>query len=554
MFVNVSRYKSYTRVRILQYAVTAAGVRKLKLVEHVGSARSNPEIAVLRVKAGQRIVELLPQLSLLASVDAAEQAARTDTSRLRLSGAFAIGLWNVMGAVYDQLGLPAEGLLKHLVLARIALPKSKLATVRYLKTNLRFSVGVQTVYDYMDSLNKDSLTAILLDYAQKRALARSNGASAISVVFYDVTTLYFETDEDDEDSEHTEANHTTVVPGLRKKGYSKDHRYDLPQVVVGLSVDNHGFPLDFQVYEGNTYEGQTLLAGVQKIQTKLKLNTTNLTVVADAGMLSKDNLTELESQAYSYIVGARLRSLSAIAVEDILTWDYIKQGSLDTVVDERRMVVTYSPKRAERSCRNRERLVKKLEAKLKRGDVVKKSKYVVLEVAPQQDIATAATTAKQPITKKKVKHSGQSKKPKQSKQPKLTGRLDTEKLAYDARFDGLKGYVTNTGLSIDEVVTHYSNLWNVEKSFRMSKSDLRARPTFHYKRERVIAHLTLCVCALGVLRAFEEKLQTKLPDVGLSVALEELLEMREYQLKLPDGTNIPVLTELTPIQEKLQGW
>ena len=88
----------------------------------------------------------------------------------------------------------------------------------------------------------------------------------------------------------------------------------------------------------------------------------------------------------------------------------------------------------------------------------------------------------------------------------------------------------------------------------MSKSDLRARPTFHYKRERVIAHLTVCVCALGVLRAFEEKLQTKLPGVGLSVALEELLEMREYQLKLPDGTTIPVLTELTPIQEKLQGW
>ena len=110
MFVNVSHYKSYTRVRILQYAATASGVRKLKLVEHIGSARSNPELAVLRVKAKQRIVELLPQLSLLASVDTAEQAARTDTSRLRLSGAFAIGLWNVMGAVYDQLGYTSRGI------------------------------------------------------------------------------------------------------------------------------------------------------------------------------------------------------------------------------------------------------------------------------------------------------------------------------------------------------------------------------------------------------------------------------------------------------------
>ena len=161
----------------------------------------------------------------------------------------------------------------------------------------------------MDSVNKDSLMATLLAYAQAQALARSGGATAISVVFYDVTTLYFEADEDDEDREVTRGDeqvagsttpavqHTTVIPGLRKKGYSKDHRFDLPQVVIGLTVDNHGFPLDFQVYEGNTYEGQTLLAGIQKIQTKLKLNTANLTVVADAGMLSKDNLTELESTA-----------------------------------------------------------------------------------------------------------------------------------------------------------------------------------------------------------------------------------------------------------------
>lgn len=482
MFVNVSRYKGYTRVRIIRYAVTVSGVRKLKLVEHIGSAKSDPELAVLRVKAEQRIVELRSQLSLLSSIDAAEQAARTDTSRLRLGDAFATGLWNVMGGIYDRLGLPTEGLLKYLVLARIALPKSKRATVRYLKTNLQFSVGIQTVYDYMDTLSKDSLTATLLGYAQERALARSNGDSAISVVFYDVTTLYFETDEDDEDRELTMANHMTVVPGLRKKGYSKDHRYDLPQVVVGLTVDNYGFPLDFQIYEGNTYEGRTLLAGVQKIQTKLKLDTPNLTVVADAGMLSKDNLTEIESEAYSYIVGARLRSLSATAVEDILTWDYIKQGSMDTIIDKRRMVVTYSPKRAERSCRNRERLVKKLQAKLKRGDIVKKSKYVVLEALSQEDTGTSAsvtTPAEQPKTKKQVKQS------------KLTGHLDMEKLAYDARFDGLKGYVTNTELPAAEVVAHYANLWNVEKSFRMSKSDLRARPTFHYKRERVIAHLTL---------------------------------------------------------------
>lgn len=533
MFVNVSRYKTYTRVRILRYTATSTGARKTTLVEHVGSARSDTELAVLRAKAEQRIAELRPQLSLLAGIDDAEQAARSNASRLSLCGSFASGLWRVMGSIYDQLGLPTDGLLKPLVLARIALPKSKLATVRYLASNLNIATSVSVIYRYMDTLDKDKLMAKLLAYAQQRALARSNGASAISVVFYDVTTLYFETDEEDEDAE--------AAVGLRKKGYSKDHRFDLPQVVVGLTVDNFGFPLDFQVYEGNTYEGHTLLSGVQKMRSKLKLTATNLTVVADAGMLSKANLDELEGQGYSYIVGARIRSLSAEAAEQILTWDYANQGNLDTTIAGRRMVVTYSDKRAKRSKQNRERLVRKLKAKIDRGDIVKKSKYVVLETVGN----TATTTNKEQATVT-------TKTKKQTKAPKLSGRLNTDKLGWDARFDGLKGYVTNTELSADEVVAHYGNLWNVEKSFRMSKSDLQARPTFHYKRERVIAHLTLCVCALGVLRAFEEKLKANLPDVGMSVAIEQLLQMREYQLKLPDDTTVPVRTELTIIQEKLQ--
>ncbi|MEK7153166.1 MAG: IS1634 family transposase [Patescibacteria group bacterium] len=543
MFVEVSRYKTYMRVRILRKVPIPGGTSKRVLVEHIGSARSEPELAILRIRAEQRMAELLPQLSLLAGIDAAEQTARSDASRLSLSDAFASGLWNVIGGIYDQLDLPADGLLKHLVLARIALPKSKRATIRYLADNLRLSVGLQTVYDYMDTLNKDNLMAKLLAYARIRAQDRDG--TAISVVFYDVTTLYFETDEDDEDTEKS--------PGLRKKGYSKDHRYDLPQVVVGLTVDNHGFPLDFQVYEGNTYEGQTLLAGVQKIQDKLQLVSNNLTVVADAGMLSQANLEKLESSGYSYIVGARIRSLPAAAAEQILTWEYTKNGNLDTTIAGRRMVVTYSDKRAKRSKQNRERLVSKLQAKLVRGDIVKKSKYVVLE-----ELSSSKNGAKA-IVHAIVSDDTYSlvakttERQKQQKQPKLTGHLDTEKLEHDARFDGLKGYVTNTGLSATEVVTHYGNLWNVEKSFRMSKSDLRARPTFHYKRERIIAHLTICVCSLGVLRAFEEKLHTSLPAVGLSVALEQLLQIRDYQLKLPNGQMITVQTELTAMQQKLQG-
>jgi len=171
----------------------------------------------LRTRATQRMVELRLQLSLL---DELETQKATGVSRVTVSSPFAYGLWSVMGGLYDRMNLPND-LLKYLVLARIALPKSKLTTVRYLSDNLRLNTSLSSVYRYMDSLSKDNLMATLLAHAQQRAISR--GEQAISVVFYDVTTLYFETDEEDLDSE--------AAPGLRKKGYSKDHRYDLPQIV-----------------------------------------------------------------------------------------------------------------------------------------------------------------------------------------------------------------------------------------------------------------------------------------------------------------------------------
>jgi transposase len=422
-----------------------------------------------------------------------------------MSGSFAYGLWHIVGGIYDSMGLP-DGLLKYLVLARIAVPKSKLATVRYLESHLRLNTSLSAVYRYMDTLGKDTLMASLLAHAQERAL--TSIGQTISVVFYDVTTLYFETDEDDVDTE--------TALGLRKYGYSKDHRYDLPQVVVGLTVDGSSFPLDFQVYEGNTYEGHTLLGGVAQIRRKLQLDNSKLTVVADAGMLSSANLDELETQGYRYIVGARVRSYPATTAKQVTEWDYATNGTLDTILAGRRTIVTYSDKQAQRSRQNRDRLVRRLQAKLDRGQVVKKSKYVLL-----------------------------------ADDKKLEGSIDEAKVKQDARFDGLKGYVTNTILAPDEVVAHYGNLWHVEKSFRMSKSDLRARPTFHYRRERIIAHLLICVCALGVLKEFEERLHAALPEVGLSLALEQLLDIGEYKIRLPDQQIATIYSQFTELQEKL---
>jgi transposase len=512
MYLNVSRYKKYTRVRILEKALVG-GKRITRLVEHVGSARNETELAILRLTAEERLSKLRPQPSLL---DTLEQRLH-DPARLAITHSYAYGLWHIVGGLYDKLGLP-DNLLKYLVLARIALPKSKLSTTRYLENNLNRVIDVQSIYDYMDTLKKDSLMPHLLDHAQKQAKQRTG--QAIAVVFYDVTTLYFETDEEDED--------TTEETGLRKKGYSKDHRYDLPQVVIGLTVDGSGFPLDFQVYEGNTYEGHTLIEGIASIQAKLSLKPSDLTVIADAGMLSQTNIDALEESGYVYIVGARIKSLNKNRTEELLNWNYAKQGMLDVLLDtsaNRHLIVSYSDKRAKRSKQNRDRLVKKLQSKLDHGQVVKKSKYIFLHTADN------TTTPLKPTT--------------------FTGSIDQEKIDQDARFDGLKGYVTNTALTAEEVVARYANLWTVEKSFRMSKSDLRTRPVFHFKRRRILAHLLICVCSLAVLREFEQKIVFLKPAVGLSVALEQVLSIRQYTLTIPNQPAAEVYSQLTPIQEQL---
>ena len=317
-----------------------------------------------------------------------------------------------------------------------------------------------------------------------------------------------------------------AILGLRKYGYSKDHRADQPQVVVGLTVDGNGFPLDFQIYEGNTYEGNTLLKGVDQVSKKLELAGQQLTVVADAGMLNSANLNELEAHGYHYIVGARLKSMNETLTKVVIGWNYVRDGSLDTYLSpskiSRRLIVTYSDKRARRHRQNRDRTIRRLRIRLARGEVVKKSKYINLDL----------------------------------NNPQLTGNIDEAKIKADAHFDGLRGYVTNTKLSIDEVITNYGNLWQVEKSFRISKTDLKARPAFHYKRQRIISHLTICVVALAVLREFNQKLLTISLDesslpVGQTIALEQLLAIWQYQLTIGDKDSFPIYSKLNELQEAL---
>lgn len=445
---------------------------KFILIKHIGCSSSPEKIEALQFKAKEELeqIRFKHQLSLF------EPPKKTKAT---LRNWHITGFKRFFGPIYDAIGFP-QNLLKDLTIARIVYPKSKLSTVRYLNQHLGIHLAKDTVYRFLDQLDKDTLTKIALDFVAKKN-------KGINLVFYDVTTLYFETDKEDD---------------LRQKGYSKDHRMDMPQVVIGLLVDKDGYPFDFDIFEGSAFEGHTFKIVVRKLLRQYHF--ADLTIVTDAGMLSDDNINFLELKGIQYIVGARLKNLSNKLTTDILSHNFIKEPTYKISLigknkgsKSKRLLIDFSKDRAKKDKNNRQKLIEKLKQRLKdKKQTVKKSKYLVWE------------------------DSG-----------KIAG-LDYEKINDDERYDGLKGYITNL-IEIaqpKEIIDQYHNLWKVEKAFRMSKSDLAERPIFHRLDKRIRSHLLLCFCSLLVMKEAENVLTKK--TISLAKAIEIIEKVGEGEAHL----------------------
>lgn len=466
---------------------------KFVLMKHVGSASTPEQIEILQLKARGELdrMKLDLQPSLFSAVDT---EARAKLVNWRITG-----FHQIFGHIYDVIGFP-KNILRDLVIARIAYPKSKLATVRYLDQYLGISLSEDKIYRFLDTLNKTELTKIAFDFVSKK----NNG---IALIFYDVTTLYFEANDEDD---------------LRKKGFSKDHKNELPQIVIGLFVDKDGYPFDFDFYEGSTFEGHTFSKAIKSLLERYQF--TNLVVVADAGMLSESNIRFLETEKLNYIVGARLKSLSEKFKERIFIHDFTKEFIFETVCEikpetgeimQRRLIIDFSEKRAKKDKFNREKLIKKLEVKIaSKKELIKKSKYLIFE-----------------------------------NQGKVAG-LDQEKIEQDKRHDGLKGYWHNLQATIKpkEIIDQYHNLWKVEKAFRMSKSDLQERPIFHRKLKRINGHLLICFCSLLILKETERIL--KPTDISLMKAIEVLGKVGQGDMVL-GKLKLPIDSELNEETESI---
>ena len=477
--------------------------RGQRIVKHLGSARSEAELGVLLANAREVVEELERQGPLDLQVPAVVTplvkapgpAALFDTppgparSRARVArvdgpgrvlGTGSALLYEVLAGVYDGLGFDAAGdeTFKQLVVSRIVEPTSLLDTGRVLA-----DLGQRPAsYATMKRTLLRAATGGYRDQLAQACYAHARRQGDLSLVLYDVTTLYFEAEKEDD---------------LRKVGYSKERRVD-PQILVGLLVDRHGFPLEVGCFEGNTAEKLTIVPIVKQFQDRHQLP--ELVVVADAGMLSAGNLKDLDEAGLRFLVGSRTTK-APIDLESHFRWHgeaFIDGQLIDTITPK---VTTAQARRVNNPAVRAEPVWNPEEHPL--------SWRAVWAYSHQRALRDRRTLALQEAKARAVVAGEKSARtPRFVKTSKDGNVLDTASLTRAHRLVGLKGYVTNitaTTLPASAVVSSYHDLWHVEQSFRMSKTDLRARPMFHHVKDSIEAHLTIVFAALAVAREVQNR-------------------------------------------------
>jgi transposase len=393
----------------------------------------------------------------------------------------------LLGRIFDEIGfnLIDDPLFRHLVIARVAFPKSKLKTTEYLYRYKQIRLSEDQVYRYLDKLyhgQKELVQQISFEHTLRVLDGR------INVVFYDVTTLYFEIDREDE---------------LRKTGFSKDGRHQSPQVVLGLLVSAGGYPLAYDIFQGNKFEGHTMLPVIEAFKAKYKLG--QLVVVADSGLMSKENIDQLRAKGHEFILGARLKTLKEVDRAKIFGLRLQNGESAVLEIAGLQLVITYSDERAKKDRHNRDKGLEKLRKQIRAGR----------------------------LTKSNINNKGYNKFLRLEGEIKVA--IDEAKLELDARWDGLKGYLTNTKLDKEQVVENYRQLWKIEKAFRVAKSDLKVRPIFHRLQRRIEAHICISFAAYKVFKELERQLHIMKAGISPNRAIEIADNIYEIHAQMPNN-------------------
>lgn len=444
---------------------------KYRMVKTVGSSDKPEEIASLLLQGREMLSVLQRQGSF--NFDITEERKLVDLFFKGIDELRLVGPELLLGKLFDQIGFNQikDTMFRHLVLARLSFPASKLKTTDYLFKYTGERIAVDKVYRYMDKLHhKQKELVQQISYAHTLRLLNNQ----ISIVFYDVTTLYFEIEQEDE---------------LRRTGFSKDGKHQNPQIVLGLLVSVDGYPLAYDVFDGKQFEGHTLMPVIEGFKQRYGLK--NLVVVADAGLLSSDNIENLQQKQFGYILGARLKNEKDVIKKQVLALK-LKNGQSGALIihEHCKLIVTYSDSRAKKDAANRKRGIEKLERSIKSGK----------------------------LTKSNINNRGYNKYLRM--EGLLTISMDYDKCQADAVWDGLKGYKTNLDLPKEAIIENYGQLWKIEKAFRISKTDLRIRPVYHRLQHRIQAHICIAFCAYKIYKELERQLKLKKSDLSPEKAIE----------------------------------
>jgi len=407
--------------------------RKVNLIKHIGSGTNEEEIAELKEQAEIWISDKISKEGLFREKDHYHK-------NYQYLGFLYLYAYEFLENIYIKFSFHNHfnDLFKDLTIARILEPKSKRDSLEFLKTFLNKEHSENVLYKkivkYDDNV-KNNLEKEVVEIAKKEF------GFDFSFVLYDVTTLYFESFKSDK---------------FKCAGFSKDHKHNQPQIVIGLIVTKEGFPISYQIFKGNTFEGNTFLPII--LDFKKKHNIKSLTVVADSAMLSKQNLDKLVESGLSYIIAGRLANLKETLInaidEEIKKEDgaSIRLGNL---------IVDFSRKRY---VKDKSELEKQVE---------KAKRYLNAQTEKITNI-------------------------KYLKNDKVKRSLNQELIDKNIKLLGLKGYTTNLNLENEKIIAYYHNLFKIEHAFRIAKSDLEARPIYHFKEESIKNHILICFLALAI--------------------------------------------------------
>lgn len=505
MFVNRSKNKSGTiSVRVLQKRG-----RNNVLVKSFGSSRDEKEIERMVERARMYIQQQTGTFYHLFN-QPPERGIDDFVDDLSNSQISVEGPEAIFGKLFDYIGYgDIGGLFRPLVLSRLVAPGSKLKTVDYLWRYNGVSYDINKVYRYLDKLcDRNKNKADIKDRVEQITFAHCATVmdGCIDVVFYDITTLYFEAaDEDD----------------LRRTGYSKDGKFDCPQILLGLLVSREGLPISYEIFEGNLSEKKTFIPLLKRAQDKFGFPSP--VVVADAGLLSRKNVEALVADGYEYILGARLKNENANVKRRVLDLK-LTDGQVASITadDGLRIVVSFTEKRRKKDAFNRTKGLQRLQAKVASGKV----------------------------SKKHINNRGYNKYLRL--QGEATISIDMEAFEQDAAWDGIKGYVTNTKLSDEEVLGNYHNLWYIERAFRMNKTDLQIRPMYHRLRNRIEGHICICFCAYVLQLEIERLLKAANSDLTINKARELIKTMYALTYTKPGHVKpTKVMLRMDPEQQEL---